>query len=137
AVPHSTVGYERMFNWGFSIEDEDEFVRAVLAGQPEPPKYFAEMKRINKEGPRVLHGFHRPPRLPETRLPKLLEQGALVVDTRSAAEHAQGHVPGTINIPLNRSFNTWAGWLVPYDRDFYLIVNDTCTHCVDEAVRDL
>ena len=41
SVPQSTVGYERMFNWAFSIEDEDEFVRTVLAEQPEPPKYFA------------------------------------------------------------------------------------------------
>lgn len=137
AIPHSTVGYERMFNWGLSIEDEDEFVQAVLAGQPEPPKYFAEMKRINKEGPRVLGGLRRPQRLAETRLPRLMEQGALVVDTRHAAEYAQAHVPGTINIPLNRSFTTWAGWLIPYDRDFYLVLNDSCTHCVDEAVKDL
>lgn len=137
AVPHSTVGYERMFNWGLSMEDEDEFVSAVLTGQPEPPKYFAEMKRINKEGPRVLGGVRRPQRLAETRLPRLMEQNALVVDTRHAAEYAQGHVPGTINIPLNRSFTTWAGWLIPYDREFYLILDDRCFHCVDEAVKDL
>ncbi|MET0396365.1 MAG: rhodanese-like domain-containing protein [Longimicrobiaceae bacterium] len=137
AVPHSTVGYERMFNWGLSVTDEDEFVRAVLAGQPEPPKYFAEMKRINKEGPRVLGGLRRPQRLPETRLPGLLEGGALVVDTRHAPEFAAGHVPGTINIPLNRSFTTWAGWLVPYDRDFYLVLDDANPLAVEEAVRDL
>ena len=46
-------------------------------------------------------------------------------------------MPGTINIPLNKSFTTWAGWLVPYDGPFYLILDDACTHCVDEAVRDL
>ena len=40
--------------------DEEEFVRAVLAGQPEPPRYFAEMKRINRDGPRILGGFRRP-----------------------------------------------------------------------------
>ncbi|MEW5929305.1 MAG: rhodanese-like domain-containing protein [Gemmatimonadota bacterium] len=137
AIPHSTVGYERMFNWGFSIEDEDEFVQAVLAGQPEPPKYFAEMKRINKEGPRVLGGLRRPQRLPETRLARLLEEDALVVDTRHASEFAAGHVPGTINVPLNRSFTTWAGWLVPYDRDFYLVLDDANPLAVDEAVRDL
>src|SRR5690606_42044174 len=98
-----------------------------LVGQPEPPKYFAEMKRINKEGPRVLGGLRRPQRLAETRLPRLMEQGALVVDTRHAAEYAQAHVPGTINIPLNRSFTTWAGWLIPYDRDFYLVRSEEHT----------
>jgi hydroxyacylglutathione hydrolase len=137
AVPHSTVGYERMFNWALSIDDEDEFVRAVLDGQPEPPKYFAEMKRINRDGPRLLGGFRRPRRLPETRLPALLESGALVVDTRHAADFAARHVPGTLNIPLNRGFTTWAGWMVPYDRDFYLLLDDACTHCLDRAAKDL
>ena len=137
AVPHSTVGYEKRFNWAFGVHDEAEFVQMVLAGQPEPPKYFAEMKRINKEGPRVLHGFGRPERLPASRLDDLLESGAIVIDTRHAADFARGHVPGTINIALNKSFNTWAGWLVPFDRDFYLIITDQCTHCVDESVRDL
>lgn len=137
AIPHSTVGYERLFNWAFAIGDEDEFVRAVLAGQPEPPKYFAEMKRINKEGPRILDGIHRPGRLPAERLAPALEAGALVVDARPAADFAAGHVPGTINIPLDRSFNTWAGWLVPYDRDFYLIVDERDAHAVDEAAADL
>jgi len=137
AVPHSTVGYEQRFNWAFGVQGEDEFVGMVLAGQPEPPKYFAEMKRINKEGPRVLHGFRRPEQLPATRLGEVLRSGAIVVDTRHAADFAAGHVPGTINIALNKSFNTWAGWLLPFDRDFYLIINDQCGHCVDEAVRDL
>ncbi|HUQ45316.1 MAG TPA: MBL fold metallo-hydrolase [Gemmatimonadaceae bacterium] len=137
AVPFSTIGYERIANWGFTVSGEREFVERVLAGQPEPPRYFAEMKRINREGPRVLGGFRRPERLPASRLASLLANGALVVDTRSATEYAARHVPGTINIPLNKSFNTWAGWLVPYDRDFVLIVNDSCSHCVDEAVRDL
>lgn len=146
AIPHSTVGYERLFNWSFQLDDEDEFVREVLAGQPEPPRYFAEMKRINKEGPRILNGFATPERLAADRLPALLEADALVIDTRPADAFAAGHIPGTINIPLSRSFNTWAGWLVSYDRDFYLITegaNGTAVAGtaqdarIAEAVRDL
>ena len=137
SLPSSTLGYERIANWGLGIDDEDEFVRMVLAGQPEPPRYFAEMKRINKEGPRILGGQRRPELEPNERLASLLASGALVIDTRPAAEFGARHVPGTINVPLNASFTTWAGWLVPYDRDFYLIVNDACTHCIDEATHDL
>ena len=137
AVPSSTVGYERLGNWGVSATDEDEFVRMVLAGQPEPPRYFAEMKRINKVGPRILGGFPRPTRLSAARLESLLREDAVVVDTRPAATFAQGHVPGTLNIPLNGSFATWAGWLLPYDHDVYLLVDDPEGHAVAEAVRDL
>ena len=135
AVPQTTLGYERLFNWALAIADEDEFVDAVLAGQPEPPTYFAEMKRVNKMGPAVLGGFRHPERLPASRLDALLAQGALVIDTRHAADFAAAHVPGTINIPLNKSFVTWMGWLVPYDRDYYLIVDDEAGHA-DRAARE-
>lgn len=135
AVPSTTLGYERLANWALAVDDEEEFVRRVLEGQPEPPLYFAEMKRINREGPRLLHGIHEPERLPGTRIAPLLERGELVVDARPAAEFAAGHIPGTINIPFDRSFTTWAGWLVPYDRDFHLLLHDG--HDAAAAVRDL
>ena len=63
AVPTTTLGYEKLANWGLTAADEAEFIQMVLAGQPEPPTYFAEMKRINKEGPAILGGFAHPPRL--------------------------------------------------------------------------
>ena len=138
AVPMTTIGYERLANWGLTITDEQEFVDAVLAGQPEPPKYFAEMKRINKVGPAILGGFHRPPCLAPDRLQAVLTEAAPVIDTRTADVFAEGFVPGTINIPLNKSFNTWAGWLLTFDRDFHLIVDDVKNPLgIDMAVRDL
>ena len=137
AIPSTTLGYEKIANWGLADLTENQFVEQVLAGQPEPPKYFAEMKRINKEGPPILHDFHRPERLPETRIAGLLDNGATIVDTRPSSEFAVGFIPGTINLPLNKSFTTWAGWLLPYDHPLYLIVDDASTHGIDEAVRDL
>ena len=137
AVPSSTLGYERFANWGLATTSENEFVQAVLAGQPEPPKYFAEMKRINKLGPAILGGIARPARMPDARLAPLLAEGALVIDIRSAADHAARAVAGTINIPLDKAFNTWAGWLVPYEREFYLLLDESCGRCLGEAMHDL
>jgi hydroxyacylglutathione hydrolase len=138
AVPQSTVGYEKLFNWAFGHHDEESFVRAVLEGQPEPPRYFAEMKRVNRDGPPVLGELAAPPRRPAAALDTTLRAGGLVIDVRGAAAYARGHVPGTISIPLTRSFSTWAGWLVPYDRDFFLLVDDeSCDGCLAEAVRHL
>jgi hydroxyacylglutathione hydrolase len=122
AIPSSTLGYERRFNWAFAIKSEDQFVESVLAGQPEPPKYFATMKMVNKAGPAILNGFHLPDRLDSSALPALLARKALVIDTRPAADYAAGHLAGTINIPLNGSFVTWAGWLIRQS-EFYLIVD--------------
>ncbi len=122
AVPQSTVGYEKRFNPAFAQPDEASFVAWVLAGQPEPPRYFAQMKRINRQGPAPREGIPPPPELPAPELDAAVAAGEMVVDTRPAAAFAARHVPGTINVPLNRSFTTWAGWLLPYDRPFRLIV---------------
>jgi hydroxyacylglutathione hydrolase len=136
AMPHTTLGYERRFNWAFQVKTEDEFVRQVLEGQPEAPKYFAEMKRVNRDGPKRLGGFRAPARLDVAAFERLLGEGAFIVDTRPAVDYAVGHVPGTINIPMGGSFTTWAGWLMPYDADVYLLVDDQ-PGGIDAAVRDL
>jgi hydroxyacylglutathione hydrolase len=135
AVPQSTLGYERLVNWALSISDEQAFVDAVLAGQPEPPKYFAEMKRMNREGPRLLGEQAAPEHTNIDTLLRRATVGDVVVDTRPASDFAAGHVPGTISIPMNKSFTKWAGWLMPYDRDFHLIVADGSK--LAEVRRDL
>lgn len=134
AVPQSTLGYEKLFNWGLAAADEEEFVRAVLAGQPEPPMYFAEMKRINRDGPPPLGGLRAPPLLPGSRLDGLLAEGATVVDTRPRPEFARRHVPGTLGVPLGKSFPTWAGSVAAYGRPLYLVADEAGAA---EAARDL
>lgn len=134
AVPSSTVGYEKMFNTALSYTDESTFTRALLDGQPEPPRYFAQMKRLNKVGPPVLRGLPQPEHLPFNRLDALLAGGALVVDTRPVPAFATGHLPGTVNIPHDNSFTNWAGWLLNYDQPFYLIADSPA---VPQIVRDL
>ena len=137
AVPSTTLGYEKIANWALVPQTEAAFVEHVLAGQPEPPKYFADMKRINRDGPQARGGFQAPARVDSSTLSSVIASGALVVDTRAASEYAKAFVPGTINIPLDRSFTNWAGSLIPFDRDFYLIVDDADRRHVDEARRDL
>ncbi|HEV8149779.1 MAG TPA: MBL fold metallo-hydrolase, partial [Gemmatimonadales bacterium] len=88
AVPQSTVGYERRFNWAFGVDAEAEFVRQVLAGQPEPPRYFGRMKRLNRAGPPILGAVSPPERVAEHRLESLLVAGAVIVDLRPATEFA-------------------------------------------------
>jgi hydroxyacylglutathione hydrolase len=125
AVPQSTLGYERRHNWAFRIEDEETFVAAALEGQPEPPAYFAEMKRLNASGPRPWPDVMRPARLAPDEFAEAVARGGPVIDTRPAAEFAAGHIPGTINIPFDRSFLTWAGTLVPMASEIVLVGSET------------
>ena len=137
SMPQTTVGYELRYNWAFGITDEAEFVRQALTGLPEAPRYFGQMKRINRDGPPLLGGQKVPTLLPEQRLGPLLAGGAIVVDLRTAAAFAAGHVPGTISIPYNKSFTNWAGSLLPFDQDFYLIADERGRSVLERAARDL
>lgn len=132
SMPQSTLGYEKLFNWAFGEMSEQDFVARVLEDQPVPPRYFAMMKTVNRGG-------EDQPRAQPAKFLGLSElEGALrvrapIVDTRTAARFAVGHLPGTFNIPLNKSFLNWSGALIPSNTDFYLVTDrDT-----DEAVRDL
>ncbi|MFG0289767.1 MAG: rhodanese-like domain-containing protein [Rhodopirellula sp. JB044] len=132
AIPSSTVGYEKRFNPALQFTDEDEFVKYILADQPEAPKYFAVMKRVNKEGPAILGAGHHHQMLDEGKLLDAVSTGT-VLDLRPSSEFAAKHVPGTINIPLGMLAG-WAGWLVDYDRPVSLICDSSQ---LEEAARVL
>lgn len=125
AIPSSTVGYEKLFNWALAIEDEEAFVTALLDGQPEPPAYFKYMKLANKNGPALLADLPKTEQLAagiET-VSALLAGGAAILDTRASNQYAKGHIAGTFNIPYNKSFTNWAGWLVEYEQPLNLLCN--------------
>ena len=120
-MPQSTVGYERRTNWAFGASSEQEFVRLVLAGQPEPPRYFGRMKQVNRDGPPVLGQVAMPPLRSPDQVDEALETG-VVVDTRPTADFAASHVPGTLNLPMGKNFPTYAGSLLPYDRQLFFLL---------------
>lgn len=140
AVPSSTVGYEKMFNWALGHDDEKRFAAELLAGQPEPPRYFAMMKHLNKVGPPILGRRVLPPHLPFHGLEAALKHASpvdsqsTVVDTRTSAAFAASHIPGTVNVPYDYAFANWAGWLLDYEQPFYLIADH---HALEEVARQL
>lgn len=136
AVPESTVGYELRFNPSIlAASGEQNFVDFILEGQPEPPLYFARMKKENRGGPRLLGEIPQPPR---TDAGDLVTKGsgdkAVIIDTRERSAFMEGHIPGSLLAPFGRQFNTTAGSYVREDEDIYLILKETN---VEEAVRDL
>jgi hydroxyacylglutathione hydrolase len=131
SMPQSTLGYERLFNWAFAETSETEFVRRALEDQPVPPRYFALMKKINRGRQSVTPPQIDPCELGLDNLHSALKNGAVVVDTRPREKFSAGHIPGTLNIPRNKSFLNWSGALVPGTADFYLITEAES----DEAVK--
>ncbi len=131
AVPQTTVGYEKRFNDALKLaSDEDEFVRAILAGQPEPPAYFARMKRENRVGPPVIDALPVPVRCE----PEELTTRPVVIDTRPWAQFCAGHLPGSLSIMLNKSFSAVAGAYIRPEQEIVLL---TPRHEIERAVRML
>jgi hydroxyacylglutathione hydrolase len=123
ALPSTTLGYERLTNWAFQVPTEEHFVKSVVEDQPEPPKYFARMKAVNRDGPAPMPTGS----LDELTLADIktaLERDDPVIDVRSTADFARGHIPGTINLPTGTSFATWAGSLLDPKRPISILADE-------------
>jgi hydroxyacylglutathione hydrolase len=124
AVPSSTVGYEKIRNWAFQYKKNKKgFIDYLLADQPEPPKYFAKMKELNKEVRPLLTEVPKLKKLTNNILTKALAKGIKLIDARDKTAFAKGFIPGSINIQGNNSFATWAGWFLNYEEPFILLAD--------------
>lgn len=135
AVPSTTVGYEKVRNWAFQYpKDENGFVKYLLEDQPEPPKYFAMMKKLNKVDRPLLTEVPKVKKLSKEEFKAAMDKGIKLIDARPKTEFAAGFIPGSLNIQGNNAFATWAGWLVKYDEPFMLIANESQ---LDDLTRKL
>lgn len=124
SVPSTTTGYELVRNWAFRFEqDEAGFTKYLLSDQPEPPKYFSTMKKLNKVNRHLLTHIPTLKELDITELKAAMDKGFKLIDTRHKTEFAAGYIQDSINIQGNNSFNTWAGWLLSYNTPFVLLAD--------------
>lgn len=125
AVPSSTVGYEKIRNWAFHYENnQDGFVKYLLADQPEPPKYFAMMKHLNKVDRPLLTEVPTQKKLTGMEVKDAMTKGIKLIDARNKVDFAAGFVPESINIQGNNAFATWMGWFVDYQESFMLVASE-------------
>jgi hydroxyacylglutathione hydrolase len=135
AVPSTTVGYEKVRNWAFRFaNDEKGFVNFLLEDQPEPPKYFAMMKKLNKVDRPLLTSVPKLKQLSNAEMTEAMSKGVKLIDARVKTEFAKGFIPGSINIQGNNSFATWAGWYLSYDEQFILLADESQ---LDDLTRKL
>lgn len=108
----TTVGYERKTNAILArVASSEEFVEECIRidNLPAVPPYWRRMRRQNLEGPPALGLLQEPPPLQPEEVERELQNGAVVLDTRSPEAFAGGHIPASLNVGLGTSFPTWAG----------------------------
>lgn len=132
AVPETTVGYERRFSPAIAaaLRGEDAFISHILEGQPEPPMYFARMKRDNRDGAPVLGGLPQPRRVSPREAASRARTGShareVVIDTRpDRSAFMARHLPGSVYVPLTRSFCTASGSVLPEGAAVTLVIDET------------
>jgi len=119
----SSLGDQRRMNYALQPMSKEEFIRMVVADQPDAPQYFAfdailntrERITLNSNLERVL----QPVALDDVILQG--DAGAQMLDVRDAAEYAKGHLAGSINIGLGGQYATWAGTLLDRAKPIVII----------------
>ncbi|MEZ4635572.1 MAG: MBL fold metallo-hydrolase [Caldilineaceae bacterium] len=111
AIPSTTLGYEKLFNPAFQLAEEDAFVAWLLDGQPEPPKYFAQMKKVNKLGPVITSALPTPVNFDRATLDNVIEDGGQVFDLRNRGSSRPLTCPAPSTCPptTTPSSPTWVG----------------------------
>ncbi|SFC91147.1 Glyoxylase, beta-lactamase superfamily II [Zunongwangia mangrovi] len=112
-----TLGNQKKTNYALRADmTKEEFVKELLTGLTAPPKYFPQNVLLNiggyKSFDKVMKQAARA-LSPEEFEVVANEEGALVLDTRSADEYAKSHIPNSINIGLQGSFAPWVGEMIP------------------------
>lgn len=109
------LGNQKKTNYALNQPDKASFIREVLDGLTAPPKYFGMNVALNKGGYESLDSVMNKGLTPvpvESFESYAEETGALILDTRSAAEFCKGFIPNSINIGLKGDFAPWVGTLI-------------------------
>ena len=110
----STIGVQKHTNYALQPMTKEEFIEQVTVGILPPPQYFAKAAALNKNGYADIDHLLEERTIP-LQIDELLhaqKQGAIVLDTRTAQEFGEGHIPDSIFIGLDGSFASWVGTLI-------------------------
>lgn len=125
-----TLGNQKQTNYALKQSSKESFIAAVLDGLTAPPKYFGMNVAMNKKG---YTSFDEVLAKGKTALSvdefetAAEETGALILDTRNAAEFYKGFIPQSINIGLKGDFAPWVGNMIVDVQQPILLVCDDCT----------
>jgi hydroxyacylglutathione hydrolase len=118
----TTIGYERKYNKALQIADKAEFIKSLTTDMPPAPDHFSRCSDINRRGPTLVE-----------ELPALLEidpaefdertgdPNIEVVDARSYDAFGSQHIAGAWHIDIGGNFPTFAGWVLPVDKQLLLV----------------
>ena len=107
-----TLGDQKKTNYALRENmTKDEFIREVLDGLLDPPKYFPDNVMLNKEGydesdEIIERSFNA---LTPSQVESRIKEKITILDVRSVEDFSSSHIPGSIFIGLDGRFAPWVG----------------------------
>ena len=121
----STIGFERKHNTAATPRSRMEFIRDMNDNLPQrPPNMYNIIERNRDDFAHVESPLYPKP-LDAHTFQREIENGALVIDTRSPRAFGEGHIPGSIHVYLrSSSFATRVGFVVSPENRLLLVLKN-------------
>ena len=107
-----TLGDQKRTNYALRENmTKDEFIKEVLDGLLDPPKYFPDNVMLNKEGydesdEIINRSFNS---LTANEVENMLKEKLTILDVRGVEDFSSSHIPGSIFVGLDGRFAPWVG----------------------------
>lgn len=130
----TTIGYEKKYNAALQIEGRDKFIQSLTTNMPGAPDHFSRCSAINGKGPALTRTLPLLAQVDARTFKKMADSNkTVVVDIRAYEAFGGQHVPGAYHIDFGGNFATFAGWILPPEKDI-LIVGDSFEQAQEAAV---
>ena len=121
----TTIGYERNSNSALQIKDKSAFIKSLTEDMPPAPDHFSRCSDINRQGPALVTDLPTMEEFAPSQFKERMSSANIVLlDARGYHAFAGQHIPGVWHLDLNGNFPTFAGWVLPTDKDILLIADD-------------
>jgi len=118
------MGKEKQTNWSLQAMSEDEFVNTLLSDQPFIPAYFPYDVELNRKGAAPFKASVEAVKIgtpiENNSDVAALDQAMVIIDARNEKEFKRSHIPNSINLMEDGSFETWLGSIIKPGEPFYL-----------------
>ena len=119
----STIGFERRHNTATMPRPRTEFIHDMNENLPQRPPNMYNIVERNRDDFAHMEAPLYPRPLDAFTFQREMENGALVIDTRSPHAFGEGHIPGVIHVYLRgSSFATRVGFVVSPESRLLLVL---------------
>ncbi|UMZ72921.1 MBL fold metallo-hydrolase [Natranaerofaba carboxydovora] len=119
----STMGTERKYNYALQYDELENFKEDLLAEMPPAPDHFSRCSEINRKGPVLMDDLDQPKPMDPNEVNNAIQEGKIVLDTRSFVSFAAAHIPKSYSITKSGNLSKFAGWIIPPDDEIILVMD--------------